>query len=127
MAKKNAKQTYVPIEDRRDLKRLSLYVVIVPKGQGQAMINLMQDYNSSLQFLHVGYGTANKEVLEILGIQDNQKDVVVGVVTPGEIKDIKKEIDAFFEINKKKRGIAFTIPLSSMVGVKVYHFLSNTI
>lgn len=128
MAKvKEKKSVYVPVEDRKDLKHLSIYVVIVPKGQGQAMIRLMQDYNSSMQFLHVGYGTASKEVLEILGIQDNQKDIVTALVTPGEIREIKKEIEAFFEVNKKKRGIAFTIPLSSLVGVKVYHFLTNTI
>lgn len=125
MARKNALAK--PIEERKDLKKLALYFVIVPKGQADSIVNIMQNNGSSLQFGHIGKGTATKEVLDILGMQDNTKEIILSVVTEDKIKDIKKELDAFFTINPKRRGIAFTTPFTSVIGAKVYHFLTNTI
>lgn len=127
MKKKRSAPIAVKTEDRKDLKKLYLYFAIVPKGQGNSIVNIMQDNGSSLQFGHMGKGTATKEVLEILGMQDNTKEVIMSVVTEDKIEDIKKELDAFFTINPKRRGIAFTTPFTSVIGAKVYHFLTNTI
>lgn len=122
-----SKAVSLKTEDRKDLKKLYLYFTIVPKGQANAIVNIMQDHGSSLQFGHIGKGTATREVLDVLGIQDNAKEVIMSIVTEDKIEDIKREIDAYFTVNPKRRGIAFTTPFTSVIGAKVYHFLTNTI
>ena len=114
-------------EKREDIKRLYLYTVIVPRGQGDNIIRIFKANKTSVQFLQYGEGTANSDIKEILGIEDTKKDIVYSIVREDYIKDIKKEIDVYFVASKKNKGIAYTIPLNTIVGVKMYKFLSQTV
>ena len=69
-------------------KKLSLYFVIVNKGQGDAVVKLFASrFKTSLTYLHKGEGTATDKVSEILGFNDNRKDVVVSVIKRDELKE----------------------------------------
>ena len=124
--KKNVKQSE-SFEKTNDIKKLSLYVTIVNKGQANAVISLFQKMGSSLQFVQVGNGTANKNVLDILGIEDNAKEVVFCVIKKDLVNDVKRELEAFFVASKKNKGIGFAIDLTTLIGVKLYRFLTNTL
>ena len=124
--KKNVKQSE-SFEKTNDIKKLSLYVTIVNKGQANAVISLFQKMGSSLQFVQVGNGTANKNVLDILGIEDNAKELVFCVIKKDLVNDAKRELEAFFVASKKNKGIGFEIDLTTLIGVKLYRFLTNTL
>ena len=124
--KKNVKQSE-SFEKTNDIKKLCLYVTIVNKGQANAVISLFQKMGSSLQFVQVGNGTANKNVLDILGIEDNAKEVVFCVIKKDLVNDAKRELEAFFVASKKNKGIGFAIDLTTLIGVKLYRFLTNTL
>ena len=124
--KKNVKQSE-SFEKTNDIKKLSLYVTIVNKGQANAVISLFQKMGGSLQFVQVGNGTANKNVLDILGIEDNAKEVVFCVIKKDLVNDAKRELEAFFVASKKNKGIGFAIDLTTLIGVKLYRFLTNTL
>ena len=115
------------IENSPSLKKLALYIAIVDYGQSENIIRIYRRYNSSLQFVQNGNGTAEKAVRDILGLEDNRKEVVFGFIKEEIADDLRKELDAYFMSSKKNRGIAFTVKLNSMIGAKLYHFLSNTI
>lgn len=115
------------IENKPNLKKLALYIAIVDYGQSDNVIRIFQRYNSSVQFVQNGTGTAIKQVRDILGLEDNRKEVVFAFVTLDTIEELRKELDAYFFSSKKNRGIAFTVNLKSMIGAKLYHFLANTI
>ena len=115
------------IENSVNLKKLSLYISIVNYGQSDSIIKIFQRYNSSLQFVQNGTGTAVKAVRDILGLEDNRKEVVFAFVSDEVLNELKDELDAYFYSSKKNRGIAFSISLNSIIGAKLYHFLSNTI
>ena len=115
------------IENSVNLKKLSLYVSIVNYGQSDSIIKIFQRYNSSLQFVQNGTGTAVKAVRDILGLEDNRKEVVFAFVSDEVLNELKDELDAYFYSSKRNRGIAFSISLNSIIGAKLYHFLSNTI
>lgn len=114
-------------ETRADLKKLYLYTVIVPRGQGEYIMRIFKANHTSVQFLQYGEGTASNAIRDILGIEDTKKDVVYSIVREDAISDLKKEIDVYFVASKKNRGIAYTIALTSIVGVKMYKFLSQTV
>ena len=122
MAKENK-----PFEKQKDLKKLVLYTVIVNYGQGDNILRIFKRNKSSAQFIASGEGTASKRVLDILSIEDDRKEIIYSIVAEDAIEDIKTEIDAYFAINKHNSGIAYTISLSTVMGVKIYKFLSQTV
>ncbi len=114
-------------ETRDDLKKLYLYTIIVPRGQGEYILRVLKANRTSVQFLQYGEGTASNAIRGILGIEDTKKDIIYSIVREDAIPDIKKEIDVYFVASKKNRGIAYTIALTSIVGVKMYKFLTQTV
>ena len=114
-------------ETREDIKRLCLYTIIVPRGQSDNIVRILKAYKSSAQFIQYGEGTASNAIREILGTEDTKKDVIFSLIREDVIPDIKKELDVYFIASKRNRGIAFTIQLTSIVGVKLYKFLTQTV
>ena len=116
-----------PFEKRKDLKKLVFYTIIVNYGQGDNIIRILKNNNSSSQYIKVGEGTASKQILDILNIEDNRKEIVYSLVSQEAVYDIKRELEAYFAASKRNKGIAFTLDLSTVVGVKVYKFLTQTV
>ena len=114
-------------ETRSDIKKMHLYIVIVPKGQGDNIIKILKANKSSAQFIQIGEGTANSTIRDILDIEDTSKEIIYSFVREDVFEDLQKEIDVYFIASKRNRGIAFSIPLTSIVGVKMYKFLTQTV
>ena len=125
--KKKKKVNELPSLNSLVSKKLLLFVTIVGRGAGTPVTKLLERYGASAQFVQRGEGTASKEINNILGIEENEKDIVFSFVTEESVLEIKRELEAFFAINKRNRGIGMTLPLSSIIGVRVYQFLANTV
>lgn len=125
--KKKENQKELPPLDSVVQKKLLLFVTIVGKGQSKPVMKIFERGGSSAQFIQRGEGTAQKEIYNILGIEEVDKDLVFSFISEDKIPDIKNELNAFFLASKKNRGIGFSIPLSSIIGVRVYQFLANTV
>ena len=125
--KKSENTKEVPSMEAAVQKKLLLFVTIIGKGLSRPVMKIFERAGSSAQFVQRGEGTAQKEIYNILGIEDVDKDIVFSFVSEDKIPDIKKELSAFFLVSKKNRGIGFSVPLSSIIGVRVYQFLANTV
>lgn len=123
--KRKTSKDIKPFEQTHELKRLSLFITIVNSGQGNAVIKLMEQFECAVSFIHKGEGTADASIYDILGLQDNGKDVVFSIIKDEVATDIKNEIEMFFKINKRNKGVAMRIPLASIVGINGYRFLTN--
>lgn len=108
-------------------KKLLLFITIVGEGQATAIRRLFERYGCSAQFVERGEGTATKEIYNILGVENIGKDIIFSFISEDKVEDIKKALEAFFITSKRNRGISFSIRLSSIIGVRVYQFLANTI
>ena len=71
-----------------------------------------------------GVGTANSEIISLLGLNIH-KAVILSVVREDQIDPIMHCLEDKFATIKNGRGIAFAIPMSSVVGVNLYRFMSN--
>ena len=125
--KKQIEVKELPTLDNVVQKRLLLFITIVGEGQSTAIRKLFERYGCSAQFVERGEGTATKEIYNILGVENTGKDVVFSFLAEDKASDIKKELDAFFVASKRNQGISFSIRLSSIIGVRVYQFLANTV
>lgn len=117
----------VPYEERKDIeiKKLHLYVTIVPSGQGPVINKLFNSLGVAAQFNQRGRGTASKKVREILGIEDNLKDLIISLVPEDLIPRMTQELEAYFEASVRNRGIGFSIQMDSIISVRVYNFLAD--
>lgn len=130
MALLNKKKTETNTEveqETSEVKKLSMFITIVNRGQGNFVIKILEAEGSNAQFVQHGVGTAQKEIRDILGIEDNSKEVIISLIRNDKIENVKRELEAFFRINKRNRGIGFSIPMTSLIGMKVYQFLTDTL
>ena len=109
-----------------DIKKLSVFVTIVNRGQSGFVLKLFESEGANAQFVQHGEGTAKEEIREILGIDDNTKEIIFSIIKNEKIESAKKELQAFFKVSKRNRGIGFSIPMTSIIGMKVYQFLTDT-
>lgn len=116
-----------PFEEKNDLKKVVFFVTIVNGGISDNIVKLLQNCGVNTSFIEKGNGTASRAVLDIMGIADNKKDIVMSLTSEDNVPLIKEELQIFFNAAKRNRGIGFSIKLDSMVGVKLYKFLTNTL
>ena len=124
---KKPEEVKEPFEKRPGLKKLCFYIIVVNFGQGANIIRLLKNNHSSAQFTQIGEGTASKQIRTILAIEENRKEIIYSLVREDFVPDIKRELEAYFAASKKNAGVAFTIDLDSIVGVKIYKFLTQTV
>ena len=108
-----------------DLLKCKLLVTVVDHRKEDFFIDYIQENGANLQLTMRGEGTAKTEMLRMLGLTDSEKTVLLSVIR----EDLSRALcDGFaekFKTVKNGQGIAFTIPLSSVVGALVYRFLSD--
>lgn len=116
--KKNKPQLNAP-------EKIKILVTIVDRKKADFYTSVLEGYNVNMQSIIYGHGTATSEILAYLGLHQSDKAVIISVVQENKIKEILNAYeDKYFKI-KNGKGIAFTIPIKSIIGVAVYKFLAN--
>ncbi len=108
-----------------DIRKLKLLVTIIPRRKTEFYIDFLGGYEINLQTVLLGQGTARSDTLHMLGLEDSDKGIILSVVREDKSEEILHGLDEKFHTLKKGKGIAFTIPLSGVIGVTLYRFLSN--
>lgn len=106
------------------IKKLKLLFTVVDRNKGEFYLDVLSQYEVNFQTVISGTGTANSEILDMLGLNNN-KAVVVSVIREDMTDTIMKMLDEKFRTIRNGKGIAFAVPLSSVIGVNIYRFLSN--
>lgn len=106
-------------------KKLKMLIVIVNRGKAEYYVDFLQSYEINLQMVIWGQGTANSEIRYALGLEDSDKVVIWAIVREDKAHEALMALEEKFEIIRNGKGIAFTIPLSSIAGLSSYNFLSN--
>lgn len=105
--------------------RLMLLVTVVQKGKGTFFSDYLQTFDANLQICVVGTGTAQDDLIEFLGLKDNKRSVIFSIVREDRLDEILAALEERFVTVNRNTGIAFAVPLSSVIGKLSYAFLSN--
>ena len=106
--------------------RLVLLVTVVNKGKGTFFADLLQQsFGANLQMSFVGRGTARSDLIEFLGLKDERRSVIFSVVRADRVEAVFDALSERFRTVNGGTGIAFTLPLSSVIGKLSYAFLSS--
>lgn len=105
--------------------RLELLVVVVGRSKAEYFEDLITSFDVNMQLTVLANGTANEKMLSLLGLSDTEKSVIFGVIQEDKIPRAVTTLDEKFNKIKGGKGIAFTVPLTSVIGKLIFGFLSN--
>ena len=105
--------------------RLELLITIVDKKKADFYADLLQSFDVNMQMIVAAKGTAEEKMLEILGLSDNDKTVIFSTVREDRLEEIENVLEDRFASVKGGKGIAASIPLTSIMGASAFGFLSN--
>ena len=107
-----------------DIKKLMLLFTVVDRNKGEFYLDVISQYEVNCQMVIPGSGTARSDLHDMLGL-NRQKAVIISVVREDMAQTVLSVLEEKFSTIKNGKGIAFTVPLSSVIGVNLYKFLSN--
>lgn len=105
------------------MSRLYMMVTVTDRSRKKKFEELYKNNNHMVVFSTLGRGTANSEVLDYFGLEASEKIVFLSVVTEEMWKKLRREMIVNMRIDVPGTGISFIVPLSSIGGEKVLHFL----
>ena len=106
------------------IKKLKLLFTVVDRPKAEFYLDVLSQYEVNCQIVMGGKGTATSEMVDMLGL-NTHKAVLVSVVREDLTDTILKVLEEKFRTIRNGNGIAFAVPLSSVIGVNMYRFLSN--
>lgn len=104
--------------------KLEVVVAIVHDNKKAYYSSLIQAHQANIQFTIPCKGTSHF-LLGYLGLNERPKTLIASVVREDQSKDLIDILNDNFQKGKDYKGVAFTIPFSSMIGTLAYGFLSN--
>ena len=108
-----------------DLKKLKLLVTVVNRNKTEFYMDYLTAFDVNFQTAVSAQGTAKSETLYMLGLEDSDKSVIFSILREDRAEDAMHGLDEKFHALRNGKGIAFTIPMSSVIGVSLYRFLSD--
>lgn len=108
-------------------EKLKILVTIVQRNKADFYMSVLEGFDVNMQSLFYAKGTAPTEIRNMLGIKDNGKAVIFSLVREDKIKEIIAAYEDKYFKTKNGNGIAFTIPVKSLIGVSIYQFLANLV
>ena len=106
------------------IKKLKLLVTVVDRPKGEFYLDVVSQFEVNSQLLVGGVGTANLHLVELLGLNVH-KAVILSVAREDQVGPIMDCLEEKFATIKNGKGVSFAVPLSSVIGVNTYQYLSN--
>ena len=106
------------------IKKLKLIITVVDRAKAEFYLDVFSQFEVNFQMATGGKGTATSEIVDMLGLNIH-KAVIMSVVREDMVDEIMKCLEEKFEKIKNGKGIAIAVPLTSVIGVNMYRFLSN--
>ena len=106
------------------IKKLKLIVTVVDRAKAEFYLDVFSHFEVNFQLVTGGKGTAQSEIVEMLGLNIH-KAVILSVVREDMVDRIIKCLEDKFDTIRNGKGIAIAVPLTGVIGVNMYQFLSN--
>ena len=106
------------------IKKLKLLFTVVDRQKGEFYLDVISQFDVNCQMVMGGLGTATSELVELLGLESH-KAVILSVIREDVVDTVMNTLEDKFATIRNGKGIAFAVPLSSVIGVNMYRFLSD--
>ena len=107
------------------VRKLKLLITVVDRSKTLFYVDLLEQFEVNVQMVIYGRGTANSQMLDLLGLAETEKSVIISYIREDKVKEALETLDEKFHKVKNGKGIAYTVPFDSIIGVSMYQLLSN--
>ena len=114
-----------PLTENVAPKKLKLLITVVNKNKAEFYMDYLQEFEINMQMSMRARGTADSDLLHDLGLEDSEKRVLFSLVREDMAPAALRGLEEKFETVRDGKGIAYTVPLSSVAGAAIYQFLTN--
>lgn len=106
-------------------KKLKMLITVVGRKKTEFYIDFLQSFEINMQLCLAAQGTAKTEMMNLLGLTDSDKSVIISVIAEDKAELALAALEEKFNTIKNGKGIAYTVPMTGTVGVAIYQFLAN--
>lgn len=89
-------------------------ITIVERGKGDRVAQFLESEQIPIMLVTHGHGTASSKMMDYLGLDEPEKDILVGMATGTRSTDVLAQLNHLIKFCHPGHGIAFTLPLSSI-------------
>ncbi len=100
-----------------------LLFTICSRKKLKMFLDFYKEYNLVTGTINYGRGTAAYNMLDYLGLEDDEKTIHCTIITEKTWKSLKKGLEKELHIDRPGSGICYLVPLDSVGGKKVLNFL----
>ncbi|MDL2318635.1 P-II family nitrogen regulator [Eubacteriales bacterium OttesenSCG-928-A19] len=106
-------------------RHLNLLITIVDRDRGQIAVDLLLKEGVLFHRIVLGRGTAQTEILDLLGIGETAKDIIFSVMPEEKTRRVMNRLRNTLQFDNPGHGIAFTVPITSVAGMKTLRELGG--
>ena len=96
-------------------------ITIVDRGRGEIAAELLNQIHKSFHMISLGNGTASSEIMDYLGLDEPEKDIVMSLIPQPLEKRLLQVLGEQMALSSPGKGIAFTISLDSISSAVCHH------
>ncbi len=116
----------VPKVKDEGIRRLKLLFTVVERSKANFYLDMLEQYEVNFQTVLYGSGTADRGMLGYMSASESDKALILSVLREDMAASALSMLEEKFARVKNGKGIAFTVPFGSVMGVHAYCFLSNS-
>ena len=103
-----------------------LLCCIVDRKHGERIVSITKEAGATGGTILLGRGTAKSDLMQILGLGDSRKEIVLTLATPDIAQNIKRALQTSEWVSKKVKGILFVIDVFALHRASVLSLARET-
>lgn len=100
--------------ERNEMQRVVLLITILERGKARKLKRFMDRHKISFHMEFQGVGTATSEMLDVLGLSNKDKDIVISLGTKRAVMSLEGAVDAGLWEISRSRGLMMQLPLTAV-------------
>lgn len=110
---------------RVSMNKLEVLLTVVSRGKADFFMDHIQSFGVNMQLVMFGQGTAPREISTAMGLTDSDRAVIVSVIGEDRLPAALESLEEKFNTIPGGKGIAYSIPMASIIGKSIFNFLSD--
>lgn len=107
------------------MDKLKLLFIITDRKSELKITESLRAYGVNTYNSVYGYGTARSELLEVLGIGEIERAIIITTVMESKLSDVYGILNTEYHFKEAGKGIAFTVPVTAVGGMATLKVLSG--
>ncbi|MCQ2105063.1 MAG: hypothetical protein MJZ26_04645 [Fibrobacter sp.] len=110
---------------RVSMNKLKIMITVVGRAKADFYMDHIQSFGVNMQMVVFGQGTAPLEIATAMGLVDSERAVIISVIGEDRLPAALESLEEKFNTIVGGKGIAYTIPMASIIGKSIFNFLSD--